>query len=216
MRHVLLLTLLLATTARGEEPLTNADVLRMLKDGVPPSVVSAKIKTSETRFDLTTDAIVTLTKAGVPESVLTAMLESTTPSTAAPAGAPPSQASGPDLLLWKQECEKAGWSDAICRPEESGITFPAIFYREGARTPGAGGEINVTNHRISASSLGREVFDIPWTDVKSFCAEFAWRNMFYLQTKDGEIKFDLGGGRDEMSKFFRKMLLSIRPEECPK
>lgn len=217
MRRFLLLTLLIAATAGAEEPLTNADVLRLLKNNVPASVITAKIKTSVTRFDLTTDAIVTLTKAGVPESVLTAMLESKTPSAAISAGSRPSQASGPDMLVWKQECEKTGWPDSICRPGESGITFKAIFYREGARTPGAGGELSLTHRRLSATSIGRQVFDIPWEDVTSFCAESGpWRNMFYLHTKDGEIKFDLGGQEDRLNKYLRKILLSVRPEACPK
>lgn len=215
MRRLLLL-LLLATPLVAEAPLTNADVLRLLKEGVPASVVAAKIKTSTARFDLTTDAIVSLTKAGVPESVLTAMIEKSagTASATPAAAAPPT---GPDMLVWKQECEKIGWPDYVCRPGESGITFHKVmFYREGARTPGAGGEVNVTHQHISAYSLGRQVFDIPWSDVTSFCAEFAWRNMFYLHTKDGEIKFDLGGNEDELSRFLRRLLLSVRQEQCPK
>lgn len=215
MRRLLLLTLLVAATAGGEEPLTNADVLRLLKNNVPASVITAKIKTSATRFDLTTDAIVTLTKAGAPESVLTAMLESKTPST--PAGSRPSQASGPDMLVWKQECEKTGWPDYICGPDTPFLTFRKVIFYKTDVGADATGELTLTHRRLSGSSIGRTVFDVPWEDVTTFCAEFGpWRNMFYLQSKDGELRFDLGGNEDELADFLRKILRSIRTEQCEK
>lgn len=209
MRRLLLL-LLLATPLLAEEPLTNADVLRLLKDGVPASVVTAKIKTSATRFDLTTDAIVTLTKAGVPEAVLTAMLES---AKTAPAAAPPSKPVGPDMLVWKQECEKTGWPDYICRPGTSELTFHKVAFYE-PRAHGASAQLTLTRDHLSATIFGRPIFDIPWSDVETFCTEFAFRNMFYLHTKERTITFDLGGGEDELSVFLRKILRSIRPEKC--
>jgi hypothetical protein len=209
MRRLLLL-LLIATSAVAEEPLTNTDVLRLLKDGVPASVVTAKIKTSTTRFDLTTDAIVTLTKAGVPEAVLTAMLESTK---TAPAAAPPAKPVGPDMLTWKQECEKTGWPDYICHPGTSELTFHKVAFYE-PRAHGASAQLTLTRHRLSATIFGKTVFDIPWSDVESFCTEFAWRNMFYLRTKERTITFDLGGGEDELSGFLRNILRSIKTEKC--
>lgn len=214
----LLLIILIAATASGEAPLTNADVLRMLKDGVPPSVVTAKIKTSAARFDLTTDAIITLTKAGVPEAVLTAMIESTNPAPPAPAtpttAAPPT---GPDMLVWKQECEKTGWPDYICGPGTPFLTFRKVIFYKTEIGADATGELTLTHRRLSGSSIGRTVFDVPWEDVTTFCAEFGpWRNMFYLQSKDGELRFDLGGNEDELSRFLRRLLLSVRQEDCPK
>jgi hypothetical protein len=215
MRRLLLLTLLVAATAGGEEPLTNADVLRLLKNNVPASVITAKIKTSATRFDLTTDAIVTLTKAGVPEAVLAAMLESKTPST--PVSARPTQATGPDMLKWKQECEKIGWPDYICGPGTPFLTFRKVIFYKTDVGADATGELTLTHPRLSGSSIGRTVFDVPWEDVTTFCAEFGpWRNMFYLQSKDGELRFDLGGNEDELSVFLRKIIASVKPEECPK
>ena len=56
---------------------------------------------------------------------------------------------------------------------------------------------------------------IPWSDVASFCAEFAGATCSTSNTKSGEITFDLGGGEDELSRFLRKVIASVRPEECP-
>lgn len=208
----LLLILLLATPIAAEEPLTNSDVLRMIKDGVPASVVAAKIRASTTRFDLTTEAIVSLTKAGVPETVLTAMLAQATPPTTA--GQEP-KATGLDMLKWKQECEKTGWPDYICRPGEPSITFRKVGFYKTDAAPSALADLTITHGRLSATVISRQILDMPWTDVEDFCAEFGpWRNMFYLQTTNGELRFDLGGGEKELSRFLRKILLSIKPEKC--
>jgi hypothetical protein len=210
----LLLIFLLATPLHAEEPLTNADVLRLLKDGVPATVVTAKIKASVTRFDLTTDAIVTLTKAGVPETVLTAMLESTTSQPAAEA-VPATKPAGPDMLVWKQECEKQGWADSVCHATTFAVKFPKMtFYGQGARMASMTGDLYLSHTSISASFYGRPIFDLPWKDVETFCTEFAWRKLFYLRTKDAEWKFDIGMNDPAVATYLKNLLKSVRPEKC--
>jgi S1-C subfamily serine protease len=55
--------------------LTNTDVLDMLKAGLPPSIVIAKIKTSKCNFDTSPAALGALKSAGVPDDVLLMMVE---------------------------------------------------------------------------------------------------------------------------------------------
>lgn len=75
-----------AASARTQQPapqpqqepapkLTNKDVLDMLKAGLAPEIVLAKIKNSPTAFDTSATALQELKTAGVPDSVMLAMVE---------------------------------------------------------------------------------------------------------------------------------------------
>ncbi len=90
---LLLGTILVATTPSAQEVLTNELVLTMVRAGLPEGVIVAKIRSSQTRFDLSTSALVALKQAGVPDRVLEAMA-----SQAAAATAPPSAPPAPGLL----------------------------------------------------------------------------------------------------------------------
>ena len=65
-------------------PLTNRDVLEMLKAGVTADVVVAKIKSSPANFDTSPAALADLKAANVPDNVILAMVNG--PSTATQAG----------------------------------------------------------------------------------------------------------------------------------
>jgi hypothetical protein len=56
--------------------LTNADVLEMLKAGLAPEIITAKIRASATRFDTSPDALQELKRTGVPDAVILAMVQS--------------------------------------------------------------------------------------------------------------------------------------------
>lgn len=80
----LVMTVAVARPAAAQTPLTNADVVEMLRAGLPDSVIVAKIRTSPSRFDVGTDALVALTRAGASERVLEAVVAATAPSASAP------------------------------------------------------------------------------------------------------------------------------------
>ena len=61
-------------TAESEK-LTNEDVLKLSKAGLPPNVITAKISASETDFDTSIDTLLALSEAGVHPDVLAAMTE---------------------------------------------------------------------------------------------------------------------------------------------
>jgi hypothetical protein len=95
---------LLMPADRGlaQEVLTNDSVVQMVKAGLPESVIVAKIRSTSTKFDLRTDALVTLKKAGVSDKVLEAMVAQGSPATgtlppspATMAAAPPGPTMGP-------------------------------------------------------------------------------------------------------------------------
>lgn len=88
---------LLCTAMRAQQspkPLTNADVVKMIKGGVPQSVVVGSIKSNPSNFDLSPDALVRLHRLGVPEKVLDAMMAAAAqqPPATAPAAQTPVEA----------------------------------------------------------------------------------------------------------------------------
>jgi hypothetical protein len=80
----------LGTAARAQEVMTNQSVIEMVKGGLSERVILAKIRTSPTKFDTSTDALISLKKNGVPEKVIEAIMSPSAPATAASAASPPS------------------------------------------------------------------------------------------------------------------------------
>ena len=58
----------------GDETLRNADVIRMVDEGVSTLIILSKVRTSSHDFDTSTPAIVALARAGVDEEIIKAML----------------------------------------------------------------------------------------------------------------------------------------------
>ena len=74
---------LVATPAVGQdaaELLTNDDIVRLSKAGLPASVIVAKITSSRTDFDTSVDALVALSEAEVDAKVLEAMTNAGAPA----------------------------------------------------------------------------------------------------------------------------------------
>jgi hypothetical protein len=63
-----------AAFSQTKKPLSNADILEMTKQGFEPPVIVTLIQTSETDFDVSTQALVDLKNSGVAQPVLEAML----------------------------------------------------------------------------------------------------------------------------------------------
>jgi hypothetical protein len=70
----------MSTFAQGEEVMTNETVIRMVKAGLSPNIIIAKIKTSKTRFDTSDAALIKLAEAKVPNEVIAAMMEAQPPA----------------------------------------------------------------------------------------------------------------------------------------
>ena len=82
--------------ADSAAPLTNTDVVKLLKAGLGDAVVVAKIRdTKSVAFDLGTDGLIALKKQGVSDAVIQAMLSHGTPQ----APALPATAAAPSLKL---------------------------------------------------------------------------------------------------------------------
>ena len=92
---VLLLALLPVTggPSAADDVLTNDGVIKMVKAGLPESVIIQKIRSSERKLDTSADGLIKLKSAGVPDKVIEAMLAPGSGGAAA-ATAPPA-AGGP-------------------------------------------------------------------------------------------------------------------------
>jgi hypothetical protein len=69
-----------------QKPLTNLDVIKMVKGGVPESVVISSIQSRKTKFDISPDGLIALHKAGVTPGEMDAIMGASGHA----AGAPPS------------------------------------------------------------------------------------------------------------------------------
>ncbi len=78
--------------AQTKKPLTNDDVLQMVKAGFQESMIVKAIEANETNFDVSVQALMDLKNAGVSQSVIEAMLAAETRKKApAPAANPPKE-----------------------------------------------------------------------------------------------------------------------------
>lgn len=76
MKNLLpLLILIFAFSAFGQETLNNNSVIEMVKSGLSETVIIAKIRNSEVKFDTSTEELKKLAAAGVPERIVEAMIE---------------------------------------------------------------------------------------------------------------------------------------------
>jgi len=76
-----------------QQPLTNADVIKMVKGGLPESVVVSSIRSSPSKFDISPDGLIALHKAGVTQAEMDAIVAAANP--APPAANAPTVPSAP-------------------------------------------------------------------------------------------------------------------------
>ena len=67
-------------------PLTNQDILLLVKAKLGPEVIVAKIKTSRCAFEVSPAGVQALKNVGVPNEVITAMVEAVGPASARASG----------------------------------------------------------------------------------------------------------------------------------
>jgi len=99
---VVSLTLLDATSPAAQDVLTNDAVVAIKKAGLSDSVIIAKIRASQTKFDVNTQALISLKGAGLSDQIIEAMVTHPGPAgsvgsvpAATPAAPPAAGAGGP-------------------------------------------------------------------------------------------------------------------------
>ncbi len=59
---------------QNQQPLTNNDVVKMVKSGLPASIIVNAIQANQTNFDVSANGLIALQKAAVPQAVMDAMI----------------------------------------------------------------------------------------------------------------------------------------------
>jgi hypothetical protein len=96
LRSIFLMALLLTLPARflaqapTDHALTNADIARMIKAGIPESIIVREIQMSRTDFGMSPAALIELKNQGASEGILGAVLDSRSGASKALAEPPPS------------------------------------------------------------------------------------------------------------------------------
>ena len=88
-RLIALCLVLLAASVAAQEMLSNESVIAMKKAGLSDAVILAKIRSSQSKFDVSTQSLVSLKQAGLSDQVIEAMVGATGPggsALTAPAG----------------------------------------------------------------------------------------------------------------------------------
>jgi len=95
------LALLLAATALQGAPMTNADVIKMVKAGIDESVIITSIQNAENGFDTSADGLIALTSAQVPKPVIGAIITRASAASTASSAASASKANtqGTDEII---------------------------------------------------------------------------------------------------------------------
>ena len=153
-RITLPLTILLALMAPclaqspADRPLTNSDVVRMVKAGIPESVIVREIQVSATDFNATPDALISLKHQHVPDGVLGAIVNSQ-------AGARMLQGAPPAVVY------VAGPSSAARSHRLPNVD--AAFRIDSKTT----GKVEVRANQIKVEKAGVPLFSVKWKVIPS-------------------------------------------------
>ena len=140
----------LAPAAADEEALTNEDVVKLTQAGLGPSVIVAKIVSSQTAFDTSVEALVALSENEVAQEVLAAMLaagivEEEAPTTQSSAG--PMQGAPADSSAATRSSPASSSAGGTEQPSSGAApqprAIPGSTFRERLGSGGEGPEMVV-------------------------------------------------------------------------
>src|SRR6185436_12298720 len=146
------------------EILTNADVVKLVKAGLSPATIEAKIAASDSKFDTSTSGLVALAEADVPDSVIRAMIDHDAAPPIPPVPAIPALPAAPPTP-----------PAPVARKYEV-----AVHRTEFAKCDGA--ELRVDGHGVKSSRCKGLDFDLAWDDVDSLCYEYGFRGTIIFET----------------------------------
>lgn len=150
MRKILAVLLFLVSVAASAAPMTNDDVIKLVKAGLGEATVLQAIDAAEPAFDTSPDGLVKLKTGGVSDNVIQHVIgrKGAGPAAAVPA-APPPQAAAVQTIC--RECGTITGVREIDRPgQASGVGAVAGGVLGGV----LGRKIGGGNHRTAGTVLG--------------------------------------------------------------
>ena len=142
--------------AAEKKPLTNADVIKMVKAELPESTILMAIQANPSQFDSSVDALLDLKTNGVPPAIMEAMLKSS--ASAAP-GAPATEAAIPPPAPALPLPAPPAPADALQRPVAVAID------RDGTRTPLPWATFKIVETKAKRTSVAMLVTESAVTEV---------------------------------------------------
>lgn len=131
----------------GDAPLTNADVVKMVKAGVPESVILRKVQMSESSFATSPDALIELKRQHVPDDVMAAMVDSE-----AAMRMPPGEADAVPPAVWQSA---------------NGHRHHLPTFDAALRIDSKTEKVSVGKNQIKVEQAGVPIFTLKWKETQS-------------------------------------------------
>jgi hypothetical protein len=130
---VLVVLISLNLIAFGQEPLTNASIVKMTKAGLGEDLIVSMVQNQPGHYDLSPDSLVSLKGDGVSEKILAAMAAKNAAPAAAPAGAAKTASADPyeDMDIGVYHKVKGEWVEIKSEPVnwKTGGVAKSVFSR---------------------------------------------------------------------------------------
>jgi len=145
---VFLLALPLIAQAPTDNVLTNADIVKMMKAGLPESIILREIHLSRTDFSTSPSALIELQKQGASEKILGAVLDSRTGTFA-------------------REPEPHAMPRIVAQVAAPGLRHLRSFEAGMRINSTTTGKVSVGHNQINVERSGVPVFSLKWNEVKN-------------------------------------------------
>ncbi|HVN76877.1 MAG TPA: hypothetical protein VMT19_11205 [Thermoanaerobaculaceae bacterium] len=178
MRTVLIVlaVALVSALAAAEQPLTNADIVKLVKAGVSADVIIAKIQSSETAFSTDTDSLVALANEKVPNPVIQAMMARTGAAPTATSAAPPAAQASPAATVTQVVVKGLYRTRGLCTARgDVTMTAKTFAFKPTDKSP-----------LCSEEAFGQSAIDFAWDDVSRLCFEYAASGAVQVWLKNGQ------------------------------
>jgi len=145
---VFLLALPLLAQAPTDTVLTNADIVKMMKAGLPESIILREIQMSRTDFGTSPAALIELKKQGASERILGAVLDSR-------------------MGTSRSEPESRATPRIVAQAAAPGLHHMPSFEADMRINPTVNGKLSMGHNQIKVERSGVPVFSLKWKEIKN-------------------------------------------------
>jgi hypothetical protein len=128
----------------SDAPLSNADIVKMVKAGLPESVIVRKVQMSASNFVTSPNALIELQRQHVPDDVMAAMLDS-------------------EAAMRMPPAEAGAAPSAVLRPAD-GRPHHLPTFDAALRIDSKTEKVSVGKNQIKVEQAGVPIFTLKWKD----------------------------------------------------
>jgi hypothetical protein len=143
-----LLVLPIFAQAPADYALTNADIVKMVKAGLPEDIIVREIQASRTNFGTSPSALIELKKQGASEKILGAVLDSRMGT-----GTP-----GPESQVTPRIAAQAA---------APGVHHMPSFQADLRINPTINGKLSMSHNQVKFERAGVPLFSLKWKELKN-------------------------------------------------